>query len=862
MKIQFLDESQTGSAVSFRFLFGLNFVAVTLPNPFLSLKIAKKIVFYLALTLTVVFIATTTSVFLFKDRIIHQFIEEANKSLSTPVKVGKIDVSSWNDFPNLAIVCTDVYVEDSQPGNYPLVTAKTVSFYINPIEVWSGTYSVRGLQITDSETNLKINPEGVNNYTIFKEKGHDSTSAIVFNLRNVRLRNAKVSYHDQRAHDHHIFQSEKLIASISIKGDLYDIDADGDVTTVQIGVGKKVFLKNKLFEVTSNLLYDDARKNLLIHPSSLRVNTSSFEVKGNYSFLKKNIIDITAKAKDTDIQSLLSLMPEEVSRKLAKYESDGEVYFDLSLKGEMGEHKSPFISIRFGCKDTRLFHPDYQSKITHANLEGSFASPSVTDLSRAELFLKEITGELNGRAFQADFAIRNFEDPTVSCSFKGELDAASILHFYPVSSIQQLEGVIRADVSMAGKISLLRKKSTAQQVKTQGSIEMKNIQLTVGEQKIHFRNLNGSLQFNHNDLALSNVSGQFENSDFKFNGFFKNVITFLLFENQPIGIESDLKSNFLDVDQLFSIGFGKKGSGDFNFHISPHLHLNFNCDIKSMKYKRFRPQNVVGDLLIKNQMAVSRNISLKVMGGDLSLNGIVNAKNPKAIEVVSAFKLNGIQIDSLFTVFENFHQDFIQDKHLKGKAFADVSMEMTLDEKLKLYSETLITDITFTVKNGEVNNFEPMQKLNKYLDDEGLSHLRFGDLKNEVHIEKRMIYLPQMEISSNVTVIQLSGTHSFDQKIDYRVIAPLRNRKKIDPDEAFGAIEEDNVGKPKLFLKIIGTAENYTVSLDKAAVKKKIVSDIKKEVKELSDAFKAKGKQKKKELELEKDEYFDWEEKR
>ena len=41
-------------------------------------------------------------------------------------------------------------------------------------------------------------------------------------------------------------------------------------------------------------------------------------------------------------------------------------------------------------------------------------------------------------------------------------------------------------------------------------------------------------------------------------------------------------------------------------------------------------------------------------------------------------------------------------------------------------------------------------------------------------------------------------------------------------------------------------------------MKKKIISDLKKEVQELKDAFKLKGKKKKKELELEKDEYFDW----
>src|SRR5882672_9930826 len=105
-----------------------------------SLKTVKKIFFYLFLAIAVVLIATTASVFLFKDRIIQEFIAEANKNLSTPIRIGKIDISAWNDFPNLAIVCSDVYVEDSHPGEYPLITARTVSFYLNPIEVWSGKY--------------------------------------------------------------------------------------------------------------------------------------------------------------------------------------------------------------------------------------------------------------------------------------------------------------------------------------------------------------------------------------------------------------------------------------------------------------------------------------------------------------------------------------------------------------------------------------------------------------------------------------------------------------------------------------------------------------------------------------------------
>ena len=113
-----------------------------------------------------------------------------------------------------------------------------------------------------------------------------------------------------------------------------------------------------------------------------------------------------------------------------------------------------------------------------------------------------------------------------------------------------------------------------------------------------------------------------------------------------------------------------------------------------------------------------------------------------------------------------------------------------------------------------------------------------------------------MEIRSNVTTIQISGTHTFDQQIDYRIITPLRNKNKVNATEATGAMEEQG-GQMKLFLKITGTTDDYRVQYDTEAVKKKIVSDLKKEVQELKDAFKNKGQKKKKEIELSAEE-FDW----
>jgi hypothetical protein len=785
------------------------------------LKQFRKIILYFFLTLVIVFTGVTISVFLFKDRIIQQFVNAANQKLNTPVKIGKIDISMFSDFPNIAIVFTDVYVEDSHPGNYPLLTADRIAFNLNALELWKGNYSIRGLAVTGSETNLKINAAGKGNFVVLKDTPKEGGGVVSFDLRNVKLNKTILSYQDQQLKHHHVFNSEKLIASILVTGDLYQIEAEGDVVTEQIGINNSIYLNNKSFIITAQVDYDDEKKSVLIKPSIVKVGHSSFSVGGTYSFKEKNLIDIKAEGKDTDIQTLLSLLPDAANQKLKQYRSEGDVFFNLALKGELSERKSPYISASFGCTNTTVYHPDYKTQIKKANLNGSFASPSATDFTNAELFLREIHGELNGQAFNANLTIRKFNDPYITFDFKGDLDAASINNFYPISGVKDLRGLLSADISFEGQTSLLKKKATVQKVTTSGAIVMSDLNFGYGNQQVQFKDINGTLQFNNQDLALSNVSGQFENSDFHLNGFFKNIITFLLFENQPIGIETDLKSDFLDLDQLFAIGFGEGESENYQFNISPDIQLNFNCDVKRMKYKRFKPTKIKGDLLVKNQVAVSRNITMNAMGGQLTLNGIVDAKNQKAIDVISSFKLNGLYADSIFYVFENFYQDFIQDKHLKGQVFADVELELTLNEKLHLIAPTLIADISATIKNGELNNFEPMKKLNKYLDDEGLNRLRFADLKNEIHIENMTIYLPQMEIKSNVTTIQVSGTHQFDQHIDYRVIAPLRNKNKIDPDEAFGAVEDDGAGKAKLFLKITGTTDQYEVSYDKAAVKKK-----------------------------------------
>lgn len=769
-----------------------------------------------------------------------------------------MDVTLLDDFPRLSIVCRDVTVDDSFPGEAALFTAKTVSFQLNPWEVWKGTYTIRGLAIFESETRLVVNRKGETNFNVLKKvERSEPGTAVSFSLKNVRLDNTVVYYQDVRLDQQFEFISDKLRTSIETSQHVYLISAEGDVSTEKFVVDNVALLTGKDFDIQTTLRYFDDDRKIFIDPSTVQLGDAQFAIQGGYDWKSKNRIDLKAEGKNTDIHTLISLLPSTATEVLEKYQSTGDVYFIGTLRGELSDTKSPSVSVAFGFKDATFTHPDYHAVLSHATLNGSFASPGVANITDATLVLNDISGSLNDKEFTSKLVMRNFSDPDVILEFKGGLDAASVLGFYPVPDVKDATGTIQADFTFEGKLAWLKQKATAQQVTTTGTIELSDVGFTYGAQQVPVRGLTGALTFNNNDLALSDLRGNLGSSDFVMNGFFKNIVTFLLFDDQPIGIETDLQAQHINLDELFAYGFGSgESDSEYAFSISPNIYLNFNCSIAHLVYERFHARWLKGDLLVKNQVAVSRNLAFNAMNGSVELNGIVDATNPKAIDVVSSFALKSIELDSIFFVFENFKQDFIQNTHLKGQATSDVTLEMTLDPQLRLFPETLIADISATIKKGELNNFEPLQALNKYLDDEGLAHLRFADLKNDIHIENKTIYIPQMEIRSNVTSLQMSGTHTFDQQINYHVVAPLRNKKKIDIEEAGSALEELD-GKVKVYLRITGTTDDYDVQYDGEAVRKKLATELKNEVRELKDAFKRKGDKKKKELEVTDDE-FDW----
>ena len=145
----------------------------------------------------------------------------------------------------------------------------------------------------------------------------------------------------------------------------------------------------------------------------------------------------------------------------------------------------------------------------------------------------------------------------------------------------------------------------------------------------------------------------------------------------------------------------------------------------------------------------------------------------------------------------------------------------------KVYAKAEIT-----INNGELNNFAPMLSLARYLKGADLKQIKFSTLHNVIEIKNQRIIIPTMQIHSTAFELTASGTHSFDNIVDYHLaflLSQIMGKKVKEQNTEFGTIEDDGLGRSKLFITMKGPATDPKISLDRKGVEEKIATDIKTE---------------------------------
>jgi hypothetical protein len=194
--------------------------------------------------------------------------------------------------------------------------------------------------------------------------------------------------------------------------------------------------------------------------------------------------------------------------------------------------------------------------------------------------------------------------------------------------------------------------------------------------------------------------------------------------------------------------------------------------------------------------------------------------------------LNKVDIRELFYQCENFGQNVLVDKNIKGKVTSKIMLLATSDAAMDIDLNSINSTADIEINQGELIQFEPLRELSKFISLDELKNVSFSQLKNQIEIKNRTIIIPQMDITSSAISISASGTHTFENIIDYHLklllsdVLSRKAKKAKKENEEFGVIADDGLGKTNIFISMKGPINNPKIGYDGKGAQQKIKNDL------------------------------------
>lgn len=274
--------------------------------------------FYGAAGLVVALGMALALVYAYQDKIIELFVAEANKHIKTKVDVRQISLSLFDKFPQVAVTLDEVNVHEGLPeSEESLARADKLYFTFSLWDVLRGEYSVKQFYMEQGEVYVKVLPNGTVNYQVLATDSSTSESSeFSFDLEEINLSEVTVHYIDQQLKQTYEVDAHQLAAALAISPETVDIEANGQATIHTIKLGTGEYFKGKRVNLATALRINRQAQTITLQPSVVEVEKAAYEVAGAIAYGEGTELDLKLNGKNTDVQSLLSLLPQHMAQEL------------------------------------------------------------------------------------------------------------------------------------------------------------------------------------------------------------------------------------------------------------------------------------------------------------------------------------------------------------------------------------------------------------------------------------------------------------------------------------------------------------------------------------------------------------------
>lgn len=790
----------------------------------------KKFSLWFFGTLIGLFLLISLLLYIYKDDICALAVDEVNKNLKTEVMVSEVDLTFWSTFPNLSVDFNQVFVKDAVEGSTYLDTlmySDKIRCKINPFDIWNSEYRVKSIEISPGVLNLKVDPNGKNNYDIFKEQNDSIPEDDKFdlNLERVSFKNFRFNYINLATSQEYRTRIKEMHLEGALSEQVFSTKATSKLQIIAAKSGNISLVKNKpaTLEIGLNVNIDSGT--VMIPKSTILIAGLPFNFEGN---VRNDGFTFDLKGKNIGIKDAANSFSMDQTADIKKFSGSGTLLFELGIDGKNDAQSPVEVVCKFGINKGILTDPNSGITMSNVTLDGEYSN--VGGPTMEFLQLKKIGFKTRGGPFSGNLKLTNFAEPLFKGNIDGILNLAVVRSLFKLSDLQKLNGTV--DISSQFIVQAKEKSDLGFDYfieKCEGSMQMNSVNAQLVDDKRVYENLNGLVYLRSDHVGMEHVTLKIGNSDFELNGIFKQVVDY--FSNRGNLLANvELISKSIDLADLGSDTKQDKFSHERVFILPEDIEGDVYLDVDKIRYEKHMFYNLRGNMNMNKRTIYFPRIAVQNGGADIRGSLTIEEGKPEIFYISSQVVSDNINFKKLFDEWDNFEQDVIKASNISGVAKANVRFEAPFDLRSGIISNAIVAQVGLEIENGRLHNVTSFQEITKSLKEtpsarlaigkdniiefeKKLLDLKFSKLQNIFLIRDGILTIPSMSVESSALDIELSGKHTFDNKIDYRFGFKFRDLKKKEVSE-FGIIEDDGTGK-FVFMRMYGDLDDPIIEWDK-----------------------------------------------
>lgn len=739
-----------------------------------------------------------------KKKIIKQVTEEISKKLTGTVSIGNVELSFLSNFPAVSVELHNVQITDTMYAQHghAFFTGEKVFVTVGIVNMISKKSFLNGFRIDKGNFYLYTDTAGYTNKYLFKPKSDpapkDKNNKGRNELRKIVLNNVRVIEENRQRNKLYDIVINRLKLDLDDKDEstfLFSTEADMLVRSLAFNLPRGSFIKGKRLRGEFDLRYDKKIKQLQFDSINIKLDDQPFNLTARFDMAGDNRqFSLRIHTRNILFATAKTLVTQKISSALSIAEVDKPLDVSARLNGPL-KGGDPGITVNFTTKNANLKTPfiDFDD----ATFKGFYTNEVATDQPKKDPNSKIVITDFSASwkdlpVTSNKIEIMNLTEPLLTCDLQSSFSLTAFNDIMGSNSLQLRSGTGNANITYKGPVA----KNSNTNSFVNGFISFKNGTILYRPRDVELKNVNGRVVFRSSDVFVENLQCEVLDNKVVMNGKALNLLTLIDAEPNKVNIDWNIYSPSLNLNAFtFLLKARKKVTVEGNANaklvkmagkidqVLDQGSVLVNLKADRIMYKKFAAVNALANVSLLQDRYLINNVSMEHAGGRMELSGSLIAQAANRHQTKLNVALQNVDVSKTLEAFNNFGQDGITSQSIAGKLTAKVDAALAIDDEGKTYPGTLEGIVDFSLKNGALNNYEPVKKMQNFLfKNRDFDNIRFAELKDRLEIKSGEVKINRMEIQSSVMSMFVEGVFSTKGNTDISIQVPLSNIHRPDAD--------------------------------------------------------------------------------